>query len=131
MCALGLTLAGCSPPIRLGGSVQASGNVTVQLANGDAGRTVDLKPGDTLEITLRQEAGLTPWTALGSDDRLVMMPEVDVKATAPRGVTAGRFKALAPGRARISAVATPACSSGSACPQFVRSWSVLVQVQGP
>jgi len=128
--ALGLLLTACA-----GGGERAAASPTpsahtVAVSNADSGRSITLHAGDIVEVALHQESGLSPWTDLGSNDQLVMMPVVDVRATALRGVAVGRFEALGPGSAEISAVAAPQCSPGLACPAYVRSWRLQVQVVG-
>jgi hypothetical protein len=88
---------------------------------------VTVRTGQQIEVYLTQRSGLTPWTGLRSADEAVLAP-MATGITAPRGVTIGGFKAVAPGTASITAYATAACSPGQACPMFAALFSVKVTV---
>ena len=99
-----------------------------QLTNADAGRTVSMKVGDSVEVALRQESGFTGWDNVHSTDVTVLAPQVDVGATAVRGMSLHKFKAVGAGRAEIQATASVLCSPGSACPALARAYAVTVVV---
>lgn len=123
-----LLLAACgaaavNPPA--GPSASPAG---AQLTNADSGRTVSMRVGDSVEVALRQEPGFTPWNDVHSTNVSVLAPQVDVGATAVRGMSLHRFKAAAPGTADIQATAGPDCSPGAACPALARVYRVTVIV---
>lgn len=93
----------------------------------DRDQDVTVHSGQTIEVYLRQRAGLTAWSGLRSNDETVLAP-IPTGITAARGVTIGGFKAITPGTASITAYATAACSPGQACPMFAALFSVRVTV---
>ena len=99
-----------------------------QLTDADAGRTVSMRTGQTVEVVLHQASGFTPWSGVRSTDTSVLQPVVDTKATAVRGVTLAMFRAARSGQAQIQATATPDCSPGAACPAIARAYAVTVVV---
>jgi hypothetical protein len=68
------------------------------------------------------------WTPPKSSDESILAPSVNPAATAARGVTLAGFKALAPGEAEITSNASPNCSAGQACPQYIAVYSVKVTI---
>ena len=61
-------------------------------------------------------------------DGSVLMPIVDTRAAAVRGVTLGSFEAVGPGTAQINSTATADCTAGTQCAALARSWTVTVSV---
>jgi hypothetical protein len=61
---------------------------------------------------------MTAWSGVRSSDPSVLAPIPDTFATAARGVTLAGFRAVAPGKAQITATAGADCSPGQACPQY-------------
>jgi hypothetical protein len=127
-----LFLAACGapvPPVSPAASpsvpATAAGN---QLTNADAGRTVTMKVGDSVEVALRQEPGFTGWQGVQSSDTMVLQPAVDPRAAAVVGMSLHNFRAVGPGQAQIFASATVLCSPGAACPALARDWRVTVIV---
>jgi predicted secreted protein len=98
------------------------------LSDADSGRTVQLQKGDRISVTLHQAPGYTPWSRLATSDGGVLLPVVDTRMAAVRGVTLGSFRAMAPGSARVTSTAAQDCPQGSACPAPARAWAVTVQV---
>lgn len=129
---LGLLLVACGSASRPGAAASpppiAGSPAGGQLGDADAGKTVALHPGDTVEVALHAPAGYSMWSAITSSNRAVLTPVVDTRATAPLGVTVAKFKAVAAGTAELSASSSPECSPGAACPAIARLWRVSVQV---
>ncbi len=98
------------------------------LGDADAGRTVAMRAGEEVTVSLHQQPGFGPWQNLQSSNSAVLQSIVEPRATAARGVTLGRFRAVAPGQAQISATAVPDCSPGVACAAIARAWMVTVVV---
>lgn len=146
--ALPALVAGCGSVGRLGGSSAASpspsalsgatspgpnqtgpaGNPADSLTEADSGRTLQVHKGDRLSIALREPAGFSPWSRMASSDGTVLLPVVDTRAAAVRGVTIGSFQAVAPGTAQLTSSATQDCPQGAACTALARGWTVTVQV---
>jgi hypothetical protein len=96
---------------------------TACLGNADDGRTVTVPVGGTVTVSL-SSAGLR-WGAPAVSDRAVL---VVVASTGGGGAVRVRYVARTPGTARLSAIGTPVCVAGGACPQFVTFWQVTVVV---
>jgi phage tail protein X len=94
----------------------------------DKTRTATVKVGQTLEAVLHANPGMTTWSGVRSSDPSVLAPIVDPAATAALGVTLAAFRAIAPGRAEITATAGAACSPGQACPQYALLLTIEVTV---
>jgi hypothetical protein len=59
----------------------------------------------------------------------VLLPVVDTRAAAVRGVTLGSFQAVAAGSAQVTSTTAQDCpQQGAACPAIARAWTVTVQV---
>jgi hypothetical protein len=104
------------------------GNPAAALTDTDSGRTVLVHKGDRLSVALHEAAGFSPWSRLASSDGTVLLPVVDTRAAAVRGVTLGSFQAMAPGTAQLTSSAAADCSQGAGCPAVARAWRVTVQV---
>jgi uncharacterized protein YceK len=87
-----------------------------------------IRVGQKLEVVLRAGNSMNNWTQPRSSDLSILAPIVDPAATAVRGVTLAAFQAKAPGHADITALGSPICPSGVACPMYVMLYSVLVTV---
>lgn len=88
---------------------------------------VSMHVGQTLEVVLHGGAAQS-WQQVKSSDPSVLQPTVDPAATAVRGVTLAAFKAVAQGRATVTAVGTPVCPSGQPCPAYAMLYSLVVTV---
>jgi phage tail protein X len=90
--------------------------------------TATVRIGEKLEAVLHSNPGMTAWSGVRSSDPLVLAPIVDPAATAVRGVTLAGFKAVAPGKAEITATAGPDCSPGQACPAYLMLLTIDITV---
>ncbi len=130
--ALALTLVACgsvsgsNPPAAT--PTPTASPVGGQISDGDDGKTISLHVGDQVELVLHQQPGFTQWNGVQSSNPSVLMPVVDVRAAAVRGVTLAMFKAVGPGRSDVTASAGVNCSPGTACPALARLWRVTIQV---
>jgi len=95
----------------------------------EATRAVSMRVGQKLEVVLHAGNGMNNWTQPKSTDESILTPIVDPAATAVRGVTLAAFQAKAPGHANITALGSPICPSGQACPMYVMLFSVEVTVK--
>jgi hypothetical protein len=111
--------AGSPSPAISGGS---------QVTDADENKTLQFHVGDTFEVVLHEQSGFTPWQNLQPMDRNVLMPMVDTRAAAVRGVTLAKFRAAAAGTTDLNATASVACSPGAACPALARLWRVTIVV---
>jgi len=98
------------------------------IAVSEKNTVVKMRAGQTLEVVLHAYPNMDNWTQLKSSDEKVLVPIVDSAATAPRGVTLGAFQALAPGEATVTAMSSPHCSPGQACPMYIALYSLKVTV---
>jgi hypothetical protein len=89
---------------------------------------VTLRVGQRLELVLHAYGGMTTWSQVRTSDPSILAPRVDPAETAVRGVTLAAFQALAPGEADVTAVASPDCSPGQACPALAVLYSLRVTV---
>jgi predicted secreted protein len=105
-----------------------AGDPAVGLTEADSGRTFQIHKGDRLSIALREPAGFSPWSRLASSDGTVLLPVVDTRAAAVRGVTIGSFQAVAPGTAQLTSSATQDCPQGAACTALAKGWTITVLV---
>jgi len=87
-----------------------------------------MRAGQKLEVVLHAYPTMNSWTQVKSSDETVLVPIVNPAATAVRGVTLAAFQALAPGEATVTAIASPNCSPGYACPMYVELYSLKVTV---
>jgi hypothetical protein len=104
-----------------------AGNPAASLTDADVGRTLQVHKGDRLSVALHEPAGFSPWSRLASSDGTVLLPVVDTRAAAVRGVTLGSFQAVAPGTAQLTSTTAQDCPQGP-CPAIARAWTVTVQV---
>lgn len=88
---------------------------------------ITMRVGQKLEVALHGGT-TTSWQQVRSSNEQVLAPTVDPAATAVRGVTLAAFKAVAPGSAEVTAVGTPVCPSGQACPMYAILYSLKVTV---
>jgi len=98
------------------------------LGDADSGRTVRLRKGEVVSVALHEVTGFTPWSRLATSDGAVLMPIVDTRAAAVRGVTLGSFEAVAPGHAQVTSGASQDCAAGAQCPALAKGWTVTVIV---
>jgi phage tail protein X len=91
-------------------------------------QAVALRVGQTLAVVLHARPGMANWSRVQSSDQSVLLPIVNPAASAARGVTLAAFKAIAPGKARIDAMAAPDCSPGLACPAYLMVLTIDVTV---
>jgi hypothetical protein len=89
---------------------------------------VKMRAGQKLEVVLHAYPNMDNWTLPRSSDEAVLAPIANPAATAARGVTLAGFQALAPGEATVTAMASPHCSPGQACPMYVALYSLKVTV---
>jgi len=97
------------------------------LTNADAGKTVNFKVGDTIDLALRAANGFDNWQ-VAMPDAAILMPTVNPAAAAVRGATLRAFQAVGVGTAAITATSKPTCPAGQACPQLVQAFKVTVVV---
>jgi hypothetical protein len=128
---LGRPTASTSPsvsPAATTTSGNPAGTPAAALTDADSGRTVQLQKGQRISVTLHEAPGYTPWSRLATSDGGVLLPVVDTRAAAVRGVTLGSFLAMTPGSARLTSSATQDCPQGSTCSGPAQAWAVTVQV---
>jgi len=89
---------------------------------------VTIHAGQKLEVVLHAASGMENWGNVRSSDTSVLTPTPNPAATAMRGVTLAAFKAVAPGRAVITASAGVLCSPGQACPMLAVLFTATVTV---
>src|ERR1700694_762996 len=106
LCACGAMGSGAAPSP----SVSPPPGPHFDLAVSEKTRTATIRIGQTLEAVLHAKPGMTAWSGVHSSDPSVLAPIVNPAATAARGVTLAAFKAIAPGRAEITATAGADCS---------------------
>jgi hypothetical protein len=106
---------------------------TITLTAGDNGRRIRVRRGEDVLVRLRVDPRTSPdpatwWRAIGESGRpLTVRPQTAVSV---RGLTRGRYQAVAPGEATLS-------SSRSVCPRHgnrprchsVQRWNVTVDVR--
>jgi hypothetical protein len=83
--------------------------------------------GQTLEVVLHGGTHFT-YSQMRSSDPAILEPVVDTGATAVRGVTLGGFQAMTPGQVEVSAVGSPVCPSGAACPMLAMLYTLRVTI---
>jgi hypothetical protein len=88
---------------------------------------VTMHVGQRLEIALHGGDAFR-WQQVQSSNTAVLTPIVNPAATAVRGVTLAAFQAKAAGSAEVTAVGSPVCPSGQACPMYARFYSLTVSV---
>ena len=98
------------------------------LTEADTGRTVQVKRGDVVSVTLHEVPNFVEWSKPASSDGAVLAPVVDTRAASVRGVTLASFQAAAPGTAQLSSNAGPVCPPNAPCPAVAMTWTVAVQV---
>jgi predicted secreted protein len=128
---VGRPAASASPSVSPGATAATgnpAGTPASTLTDADSGRTVQLQKGQRISVTLHEAPGYTPWSRLATSDGGVLLPVVDTRAAAVRGVTLGSFLAMAPGSARVTSSATQDCPQGSTCSGPAQAWTVTVQV---
>lgn len=133
------TIAATVPAVSLATTVTASSLATAfspnplhpaaTLTNADTGKTVQIRVGQTIDLSLRAASGFQNWV-VAPPNAAVLMPAADPAAAAVRGVTLRAFLAAAAGQTAITATSKPTCTSGQACPQLVQGFNVTVVVSG-
>jgi hypothetical protein len=89
---------------------------------------VTIHAGQKVEVVLHAASGMDSWGNVRSSDTSVLTPIPNPAATAMRGVTLAAFKAVAPGKAVITASAGALCSPGQACPMIAVLFTATVTV---
>jgi hypothetical protein len=125
--AAGSTPSGSPTPAATSGSIPG-GQPAATLGDADSGRTLQLHKGQVVSIALHAASGFTEWSRLATTDGSVLMPIVDTRAAAVRGVTLGSFEAVGPGTTQITSTATADCTPDTQCTALARSWIVTVSV---
>lgn len=129
--ALALALAACGaysfPASEASPSPSSSPGVGFDVTATEKDHAVTMHVGQKLEVVLHGGTS-TNWQQVQSSDRRILQPIVDPAATAVRGVTLAAFQAMAPGHAEVTAVGTPVCPSGQACPMYAILYSLKVSV---
>jgi len=127
-----LAIAGCgsvgASRVSPSPSPTTSSGANLELADADAGKTFQLRTGQVVSVALHQPAGYTAWTGLQSTNSAVLAPKVDTRRLAVRGVTLGRFRAVAAGTAQLQAASALSCPPQQVCPALARAWTVTIQV---
>lgn len=98
------------------------------VSEADAGHTVQVHRGDLVSVTLHEAPNFAPWSVPASSDGAVLVPVVDTRAAAVRGVTLASFKASAAGSAQLTSNAGPVCPPNAPCPAVSMNWTMTVQV---
>jgi hypothetical protein len=88
---------------------------------------VTMHVGQRLQLVLHG-GDATTWQQVHSSNTAVLTPIVNPAATAVRGVTLAAFQAKAAGSAEVTAVGSPVCPSGQACPMYAALYSLKVSV---
>lgn len=124
--ALALTACGS---VGTGSATPSPGSgVGFDTAVSEKDKTATLQVGQRLEVVLHAYPGMANWTAPKSSSESILVPIVNTKAAAARGVTIAGFQAVAPGEAEITSNSSPNCSPGQACPMYIAAYTVKVTV---
>lgn len=115
----------------VGGSVGVAPAVAaVVLTNGDSGRTVDVAPGDVIEVRLTGARGANDtwaWSTPRSSSPTVLPQSVGT--TSPDGDAEALFQATGQGTGRITAIRRCVPGPGAICPFLAVLWVVDVDVR--
>ncbi len=126
----GLILTGCGSAGAGSGStpgVTPSGpQFNVSVTEKDS--AVQMHAGQKLEVVLHANPNMNNWSPPRSSDEAILAPIVNPAGTAVVGVTLAAFQALAPGVAEVTAVGSPRCPSGQACPMYAILYSLKVTI---
>jgi hypothetical protein len=95
---------------------------------GEKDHTATLRVGQKMELVLHAYSGMTTWSNVRTSDNSILVPIVNPAATAARGVTLAAFKAVAIGEVEVTAIATPDCGPGQACPMLALLYRLKVTV---
>ncbi|HVA43738.1 MAG TPA: hypothetical protein VNF50_09655 [Acidimicrobiales bacterium] len=123
------TSAGAAHSLSGSGSGASVGGQTpppLVVTQTDRGQTVSLRVGQTLEVRL-SGGGSQRWSEPRSA-AATMLEETATSANSTTGDASGTFVARTPGSTRVSSDARPICPAGQACPDFVRLWTITVDV---
>lgn len=126
----GLILTGCGSAGTGSGStpgVTPSG-LRFDVSASEKDTAMTMRAGQTLELALHANPNMNNWSPPRSSDEAVLAPIVNPAGTAAIGVTLAAFKALAPGVADVTAIGSPRCPSGQACPMYAILYSLKVTV---
>jgi len=123
-----LAITACGSAGTGSGTASPSSAVGFDKAVSEKDTTATLRVGQKLEVVLHAYAWMNNWTPPKSSDESILAASVNPAAAAARGVTLAGFKALAPGEAEITSNASPNCSAGQACPQYIAVYSVKVTI---
>jgi hypothetical protein len=125
--ALALFVAGCGS-VGQGASPSPSDNpMHFDVTATEKDHAVSMHVGQKLEVVLHGGNALR-YQQVRSSDPAKLEPTVDPAATAVIGVTLAAFKAKAPGEVQVTAVGTPVCPSGQACPMFAVLYTLTVTI---
>ena len=104
----------------------------IRLSSGDAGRSVTVRRGTLIDVSLPPLDGFRPWSAPVAGDQKVLKPVTRTPHPPEGGTATASFRAGADGTSRITSTARIACTPtpGRVCPMVVRSWTVTVHVTG-
>ena len=111
------------------GCAQGVQTGTVTLTEADQGRTVCVAAGTDVEVYLRAPRAGQQWSQ-PVPDRTILQPQASGKRALQLGVTAGFYRAVSPGQARITAQLAP-CKGpkpGPAC-DAVQLYEVTVVIR--
>jgi hypothetical protein len=125
MGSFGLGLAACgSPSAFAADSTCHASSDLVCISQSDSDRSVKLRLGETVEVTLSETS------LVWSDLRLVGPALLRITHKVTRSVRQLRetYEAIAVGRTILQATAGPRCKAGQACPQFLLLWQVPIVV---
>jgi hypothetical protein len=95
---------------------------------GEKDHAATLRVGQKLELVLHAYSGMTTWSQVRSSDTSILTATVNPAATAAQGVTLAAFRAVAPGEVDVTAIATPVCAAGQACPALAMLYRLQVTV---
>jgi hypothetical protein len=124
---LALLISACGS-VGLGSSPSPSPNpMHFDVTATEKDHAVSMHVGQRLEVVLHGGESLS-YQQVRSSDGSILAPTVDPAATAARGVTLAAFEARSAGVARVTAVGTPVCPSGQACPMFAVLYTLTVTV---
>jgi len=123
-----LLIAGCGSVAGIRASPSPVPATSLELTDTDVGKTFQVQVGQVVSVTLHQPGAANAWSSLRSTNSSVLAQMVDTRRLSARGVTLGKFKAMAAGKAELQATSSEACPPPQVCPDLMRLWSVTIQV---
>ncbi len=106
----------------------SGGSAPVVVTQADQGWTVTMTVGQTLEVHLSGGRS-QQWSVPRAADTGVLEGTAS-SADPTSGGASATFVARTAGSTRVSSQARPICTAGQACPDFVRLWTITVDVTG-